>query len=150
MEITEIRIKLMEDNSGSNERLQAFCSITLDDDFLIRDIKVIEGARGFFIAMPSRKLMDRCHNCSTKNHLRARFCNQCGCRLDENRAVRDHEGKAKLHADIAHPVTQRCRLAWQDQILTAYAVELEASRRPGYRSRYDDYGDDRFSHSHVA
>ena len=85
MEITEVRIKLMEDNSGSNERLQAFCSITFDDMFVIRDLKIIEGAKGFFVAMPSRKLTDRCHNCGTKNHLRSRFCNQCGCRLDENR-----------------------------------------------------------------
>ncbi len=37
MEITEVRIKLMEDNSGSNERLQAFCSITFDDMFVIRE-----------------------------------------------------------------------------------------------------------------
>ena len=76
MEITEVRIKLMEDNSGSNERLQAFCSITFDDMFVIRDLKIIEGAKGFFVAMPSRKLTDRCHNCGTKNHLRSRFCNQ--------------------------------------------------------------------------
>ena len=103
MEITEVRIKLMEDNSGSNERLQAFCSITFDDMFVIRDLKIIEGAKGFFVAMPSRKLTDRCHNCGTKNHLRSRFCNQCGCRLDENRALRDADGRAKLHADIAHP-----------------------------------------------
>ena len=50
MEITEVRIKLMEDNSGSNERLQAFCSITFDDMFVIRDLKIIEGAKGFFVA----------------------------------------------------------------------------------------------------
>jgi hypothetical protein len=88
VEITEVRIKLMEDNSGSNERLQAFCSITFDDMFVIRDLKIIEGAKGFFVAMPSRKLTDRCHHCGTKNHLRSRFCNQCGSRLDENRAIR--------------------------------------------------------------
>ena len=46
MEITEVRIKLMEDNSGSNERLQAFCSITFDDMFVIRDLKIIEGRQG--------------------------------------------------------------------------------------------------------
>ncbi len=103
MEITEVRIKLMEDNSGSNERLQAFCSITFDDMFVIRDLKIIEGAKGFFVAMPSRKLTDRCGHCGTKNHLRSRFCSQCGCRLDENRAIRDADGRAKLHADIAPP-----------------------------------------------
>jgi len=65
VEITEVRIKLMEDNSGSNERLQAFCSITFDDMFVTRDLKIIEGAKGFFVAMPSRKLTDRCQNCGS-------------------------------------------------------------------------------------
>ena len=139
MEITEVRIKLMEDNSGSNERLQAFCSITFDDMFVIRDLKIIEGAKGFFVAMPSRKLTDRCHNCGTKNHLRSRFCNQCGCRLDENRAIRDADGRAKLHADIAHPINSMCREKIQAAVLASYADELERSKMPGYVSRYDDY-----------
>ena len=128
MEITEVRIKLMEDNSGSNERLQAFCSITFDDMFVIRDLKIIEGAKGFFVAMPSRKLTDRCHNCGTKNHLRSRFCNQCGCRLDENRALRDADGRAKLHADIAHPINSMCREKIQSAVLASYAEELERAK----------------------
>ena len=138
MEITEVRIKLMEDNSGSNERLQAFCSITFDDMFVIRDLKIIEGAKGFFVAMPSRKLTDRCHTCGTKNHLRSRFCNQCGSRLDENRAIRDADGRAKLHADIAHPINSMCREKIQAAVLASYADELERSKLPGYVSRYDD------------
>jgi len=138
VEITEVRIKLMEDNSGSNERLQAFCSITFDDMFVIRDLKIIEGAKGFFVAMPSRKLTDRCNHCGTKNHLRSRFCNQCGSRLDENRALRDAEGRAKLHADIAHPINSACREKIQSAVLSAYADELERSKMPGYVSRYDD------------
>ncbi|MDR3632819.1 MAG: SpoVG family protein [Isosphaeraceae bacterium] len=138
MEITEVRIKLMEDNSGSNERLQAFCSITFDDMFVIRDLKIIEGAKGFFVAMPSRKLTDRCHHCGTKNHLRSRFCNQCGSRLDENRAIRDADGRAKLHADIAHPINSMCREKIQSAVLASYADELERAKLPGYVSRYDD------------
>jgi stage V sporulation protein G len=141
VEITEVRIKLMEDNSGSNERLQAFCSITLDDMFVIRDLKIIEGAKGFFVAMPSRKLSDRCGHCGTKNHLRSRFCNQCGVRLDETRALRDSEGRAKLHADIAHPINSGCREKLQAAVLAAYADELERAKLPGYVSRYDDFDD---------
>src|ERR1700761_8163881 len=128
----------MEDNSGSNERLQAFCSITFDDMFVIRDLKIIEGAKGFFVAMPSRKLTDRCGHCGTKNHLRSRFCSQCGCRLDENRAIRDADGRAKLHADIAHPINSMCREKIQGAVLASYADELERSKMPGYVSRYDD------------
>ena len=138
MDITEVRIKLMEDNSGSNERLQAFCSITFDNMFVIRDLKIIEGAKGFFVAMPSRKLTDRCHHCGSKNHLRSRFCYNCGARLDENRAARDPDGRAKLHADIAHPINSACREAIQAKVLEAYAEELERSKMPGYVSRYDE------------
>jgi len=145
VEITEVRIKLMEDNSGSNERLQAFCSITFDDMFVIRDLKIIEGAKGFFVAMPSRKLTDRCHHCGTKNHLRARFCNQCGARLDENRALRDADGRAKLHADIAHPINSACREKIQAAVLSSYAEELERAKMPGYVCRYDDFDEDAFA-----
>src|SRR6516165_5280456 len=106
--ITEVRIKLMEDNN-ENERLQAFCSVTFDDAFVVRDLKIIEGTKGSFVAMPSRKLTDRCTHCGCKNHLRARHCNQCGQKLDEERATRDADGRAKLHADIAHPINSDCR-----------------------------------------
>jgi stage V sporulation protein G len=134
--ITEVRIKLMDEN---NERLQAFCSITFDDCFVIRDLKIIEGTKGSFVAMPSRKLTDRCSGCGCKNHLRARFCNQCGTRLDENRAIRDQDGRAKLHADIAHPINSTCREYIQSAIVKAFEEERERSRQPGYVCRYDDY-----------
>lgn len=135
MEITEVRIKLMEDN---NERLLAFCSITFDDAFVIRDLKIIEGAKGSFVAMPSRKLTDRCQQCGCKNHLRARYCNQCGHKLDEDRATRDADGRAKLHADIAHPINSGCREVVQKAILDAYKEERERSKQPGYVSTYDE------------
>lgn len=136
MVITEVRIKLMEDN---NERLQAFCSVTFDDCFVIRDLKIIEGTKGSFVAMPSRKLTDRCPGCGCKNHLRARHCNQCGARLDEDRATRGADGRAKLHADIAHPINSACREVIQSAVLKAYHDERERSKQPGYVCRYDDY-----------
>ena len=134
MVITEVRIKLMEDN---NERLQAFCSVTFDDMFVIRDLKIIEGTKGSFVAMPSRKLTDRCHQCRCKNHLRARFCNQCGARLDEDRAMRGNDGRAKLHADIAHPINSTCREILQGAILKAYQEEKVRAKQPGYVCRYE-------------
>ena len=68
MEITEVRIKLMEE---PGERLKAFCSITFDDCFVVRDLKIIDGTNGPFVAMPSRKLTSHCQKCGMKNHLRA-------------------------------------------------------------------------------
>lgn len=136
MVITEVRIKLMEDN---NERLQAFCSVTFDDAFVIRDLKIIEGTKGSFVAMPSRKLTDRCSQCGCKNHLRARFCNSCGHRLDEDRATRDADGRAKLHADIAHPINSACREVIQNAVLDAYHEERDRAQQPGYVCTYDEY-----------
>ncbi len=138
MEITEIRIKLMDDKESNNERLQAFCSVTFDDMFVVRDLKIIEGTKGSFVAMPSRKLTDRCTNCSCKNHLRARFCNNCGTRLNEDRAGRDADGRAKLHADIAHPINSSCREFVQGAIIKAFREEMERSKQPGYVCRYDE------------
>ena len=141
MVITEVRIKLMEDN---NERLQAFCSVTFDDAFVVRDLKIIEGTKGSFVAMPSRKLSDRCNGCGSKNHLRARFCNQCGGRLDEDRAIRSSDGRAKLHADIAHPINSACREVIQGAVIRAFQEERERAKQPGYICRYDDYDGDDF------
>jgi stage V sporulation protein G len=139
--ITEVRIKLMEDNH-ENERLQAFCSVTFDDAFVVRDLKIIEGTKGPFVAMPSRKLTDRCPGCGCKNHLRARFCNQCGGKLDENRATRDADGRAKLHADIAHPINSACREVIQTAVLKAFSEEKERAKQPGYVCTYDDFDGD--------
>jgi stage V sporulation protein G len=136
VEITEVRIKLMEDPS---ERLQAFCSITFDDCFVIRDLKIIEGTNGPFVAMPSRKLTAHCPQCGCKNHLRAAYCNQCGTRLKDDRAARDEEGRAKLYADIAHPINSSCRELIQKKVIEAFQQELEESKLPGYVSRYDDF-----------
>ncbi len=139
MEITEVRIKLMDD---PGERLKAFCSITFDDCFVVRDLKIIEGSSGPFVAMPSRKLTSHCQRCGGKNHLRASYCNQCGAKLDDGRAERDDEGRAKLYADIAHPINSTCREMIQEQVIDAYEDELETAKQPGYVSRYDDYDDD--------
>lgn len=142
MEITEIRIKLMED---PNERLQAFCSVTFDGCFVIRDLKIIQGTRGSFVAMPSRKLTDRCPRCSCKNHLRSRFCSECGARLNEDRALKGDDGRAKLYADIAHPINSICRELIQNRVVVAFHKELERSKQPGYVSTYDDYGEESYA-----
>ena len=131
MEITEVRIKLMEEAS---ERLQAFCSITFDNSFVIRDLKIIEGANGPFVAMPSRKLTAHCPQCGCKNHLRAAHCNQCGGRLAEDRLVKDEDGRAKLYADIAHPINSACREMIQERVIREFQLEVGRSKLPGYKS----------------
>lgn len=54
MQITDIRVRrIMKEG-----KMKAVVSITLDDEFVVHDIKVIEGDKGLFIAMPSKKASD--------------------------------------------------------------------------------------------
>jgi len=141
MEISEVRVKLIE---NKDDRLKAFCSVTMDGEFVIRDIKIIEGTSGYFVAMPSRKMSDHCEQCSGKNHLRARYCNNCGASLSEDRAKKDAKGRMKLHADIAHPINAQCRQRIQERVTSAFEDELEKSKQPDYKplDLDDDQGDD--------
>lgn len=136
MDITEVRIKLMD---FSEDRLRAFCSITLDQAFVVRDLKIIEGSNGPFVAMPSRKMTARCGRCGSKNHMRSNFCNQCGKRLRGAQDLQDIEGASnKLYADIAHPINQACRDLIQQAVIREYQLELQRAEQPGYVSRYDE------------
>ncbi|MEY2786361.1 MAG: putative septation protein SpoVG [Planctomycetota bacterium] len=136
MQLTETRIKLL---FNSRDKLRGFASITIDNCLVVRDIKIIEGGRGLFVAMPSRKLCDRCPSCSAKNHIRARYCNDCGARLRSDRGDLDERGRPRLYADIAHPINQEARDFVQHQILQAYYAELERSKQEGYVAQsFDD------------
>lgn len=132
MTITEIRIKLTA--ATVDDPCVAYCCVVFDSVFVIRDIKVIAKDGRRFVSMPSRKIMDHCARCRRKNHLRAKYCNNCGERLDPNRGQ-----STKLHADIAHPITTDCRMAIQDAILNEYDAEVSRSKQPGYRCRYEEF-----------
>ena len=54
MQITDVRIRKVEKEG----KMKAVVSITIDDEFVVHDIKVIEGEKGLFIAMPSKKASD--------------------------------------------------------------------------------------------
>ena len=95
--------------------------------------------------MPSRKLADKCPKCNSKNHLRARFCNDCGAKLDDKRALgessgeargeagEESKGKFKLYADTAHPINSNCRDEIEQKVLAAYKEETEKAKQPGYK-----------------
>ena len=142
MEISEVRVKLV---SNQDDRLKAFCSMTLDNCFVVRDIKIIEGTGGLFVAMPSRKMSDHCSRCGGKNPLRSKFCSSCGAKLPEDRLHQDAQGRLKLHADIAHPINAQCRKKIQEAVIKAFNEELERSKQPGYKPvdlDEDDYHPD--------
>lgn len=54
VQVTDIRIRSVEKEG----KMKAVVSITIDDEFVVHDIKIIEGEKGMFIAMPSRKASD--------------------------------------------------------------------------------------------
>ena len=54
MTVTDVRVRKV----SSEGKMRAVVSITIDDEFVVHDIKVIEGDRGLFIAMPSKKATD--------------------------------------------------------------------------------------------
>lgn len=135
MDITEVRVRLLE---GRHDRLRAYATITLSHQYVVRDLRVIEGTRGVFVAMPSRRLADRCPRCGCKNHLRATFCNECGNRLPPGRAQRDATGRLRLHCDICHPVNKESREFLEAQVLKKYYEDLEAKKQGRYTPPSDE------------
>lgn len=133
MEITEVRVFLKD---SADKKLKAYATVTFDNVFVVRNIKVIQGSNGVFIAMPSRKVKHPCPKCSFKNELRSRYCNQCGAQLlvpVVPSAVSENNAQAE-HKDIAHPVTQEFREKLQKKVLAAF--DLEGKKGP-HASRAD-------------
>lgn len=128
MKITEVRIFQKE---SDDKKLRAFATVTFDDSFVVRDIKIIEGSRGYFVAMPSRRVKEPCPRCHHRNVVRARYCNQCGAYLDaRNQFKNPSEGeqlqsreRQSEHRDIAHPITAAFRETIQKAVLDAYDEE---------------------------
>ena len=131
MEITEVRIFPRE---SADRKLKAYATITIDNSFVVRNVKVIEGNKGLFVAMPSRKLREACPKCNYKNALRSKFCNQCGASLPQVDRKAEHTDDSKRqsgHRDIAHPITPECREYIQKKVLDAYHSEAKGGKPSG-------------------
>ena len=134
MEITEVRVVLKD---SPDKKLKAYATVTFDNAFVVRNIKVIEGTSGLFIAMPSRKIKQSCPKCGFKNELRSKYCNQCGAQLPlVSRPVgQEATTNAQLeHKDIAHPITQSFREYLQKRVLEAYEQEKVKGPSSSFRS----------------
>jgi stage V sporulation protein G len=130
MEITEVKIFIKD---SPDKKLKAYATVTFDNAFVVRNIKIIEGTSGLFIAMPSRKVKQPCPKCSFKNESRSKYCNQCGAQLPmvARPVIVEPSVNAQLeHKDIAHPITQSFREYLQKRVLDAY--EQEKVRVPAF------------------
>lgn len=137
MNITEVRIKLADRLHYG--KLLGFATVTIDNCFCIKDVKIVDGRKGPFVAMPCRKLADKCDWCRTKNHLRQRHCGGCGKPLDPERAEKDHEGRPILYVDICHPTNHECRFNLRDRVLAEWQAEWDRREAEGdcYVGRHD-------------
>lgn len=120
MEITEIRVFLKE---GQDKKLKAYTTVTFDEVFVVRNIKVIQGSNGLFIAMPSRKMKNSCPKCGFKNEVGGQYCGGCAADLPQGQEEEARDAKNE-HRDIAHPVTQDFRNYLQGKVLDAYEAEV--------------------------
>ncbi|MFH0877495.1 MAG: septation protein SpoVG family protein [Candidatus Omnitrophota bacterium] len=139
MEITEVRIFMKE---SPDKKLKAYATVTFDNAFVVRNIKVIEGGGGLFIAMPSRKLKGACPKCNFRNELKSKYCNQCAVQLPAVThpmgSEQDASSAQSEHRDIAHPITQTFRDYLQKKVLEAY----EAEKHKGPVSGASRYGEE--------
>ena len=129
MEITEVRILLKE---SPDKKLKAYATVTFDNSFAVRNIKVIQGKESLFIAMPSRRLRHPCPKCAARNESKAKFCSQCGASLPlvPQPQLSSGQRTSSEHKDIAHPITQQFREYLQKKVLEAYEKERSGVRSP--------------------
>lgn len=132
MEITEVKIFMKE---GQDKKLKAYATLTFDNMFVVRNVKVIEGTKGLFVAMPSRKVKEPCPKCNFRNVVRSKYCNNCGANLpmtDHKTQAQAAEGAARdsEHKDIAHPITAECRDYIQKKVLEAFDKEKKSPSAP--------------------
>lgn len=119
MIVTEVRIHKPETENDPSNRLLAFAAVTFDKVFVVHDCKIVEGEKGVFVGMPTRRSTDKCQQCRGKNTLTAAFCNWCGIRLDPDRAFKFEE-HPKLYQDICHPIDSPWRRSFQNAVLSVY------------------------------
>ena len=86
MNITDVRVRKV----AKEGKMKAVVSITIDEEFVVHDIKVIEGEKGLFIAMPSRKAVDGEYrdiahpiNSATRDHIQKLILNAYEKALEE-------------------------------------------------------------------
>ena len=125
MEITEVRIFPKE---GPDKKLKGYATVTFDNVFVVRNIKVIQGSNGLFIAMPSRKMKHSCAKCGFKNEYGVKYCGQCGMVLEHKEVPADAKTE---HRDIAHPITQEFRDYLQKRILEEFTKGASGPPRHG-------------------
>ena len=125
MEITEVKVYPRENR---DRKLKAYATLTFDNCFVVRDVRIIDGKKGLFVAMPSRKLKELCPRCNHRNEVASKFCNYCGTNLEAITKSQQPDDRKEDHRDIAHPITSEARQSIQKAVLEKYEKQLSAKR----------------------
>lgn len=124
LEITEVQFR---GASKSCSPVVAYCEIVLCNCFVIHDAKIIIGKRGrLFLAMPQRRVSDRCPECLGKNPLTSRFCGDCGSKLDRDDVAILSAERGTLYKDICHPINEVYRSLIEQEVLLRYTEAVDA------------------------
>lgn len=122
MEITEVRVSLRE---HEGKRLKAYATVTFDNSFVVRNIKIIQGNNDLFVAMPARKMKQFCPRCGKKVEVDSRYCSNCGAQMPPPKDP--SADRQSIHQDLAHPINQEFRDYLQSKILDAYQDKKNSS-----------------------
>lgn len=124
MDITDVSVKLIQPLRRG--RVLCVAAVTFDNSFVVRNIRLLEGPKGYFLAMPSQALTTKCRRCNRKNPIRSNYCNLCGTRLPEEQVPVDPQtGKSRVHQDVAHPIKTELREKIQASIVEEYKKVFE-------------------------
>ena len=98
MNITQVKINAFE----SDSKMKAYATITLENEFVVTGLRVLDGVNGYFVSMPSRK----------------------------NSKPNDGSTDYKAYIDTAYPITKEFRTVIQTAVLTAYRDYMEREDNP--------------------
>jgi stage V sporulation protein G len=148
VDITEVRVSLRD---GGNKKLKAYVTVTFDDCFVVRNIKVIEGTHGLFVAMPARKMKQFCSKCGKRIDVGGKYCPICAAALPALAPFRPEEERRgqQGHQDIAHPINQQFRDYLQKKILDTYDQEKAKAPTAENALSHDDEVEDETAAAHA-
>jgi stage V sporulation protein G len=124
--VTEVTLIISNDEIVKRDGVLAFATLVLEESLVVRDIKVMERSGVIFLGMPSKKIKDRCPNCSCKNQVTDKYCHECGTRRDRSNQP------SRIHTDVAFPINQDYRSYLERKIAQAYNDRVPRERRLKY------------------
>ncbi len=123
MEVTDVRIKILP---RKKDKVKAVATITFDNCFVVRNVKLVEGNNGLFVAMPAEEVKRACPQCNSRIPSNSRFCPRCGAHLGDT-----PPNYRNTTRDLAHPINQEMREYITQKIISAYQEKLTQGETTG-------------------